>query len=168
MNENIDLTKILKGCPIDFKLYSPMCGIVLFRRIDEDAYAAYPIKGEGPNGNLVSFTQEGRCFENCPGAECLLFPSKDQRDWSKFTAPWYKKDKFDPKTLKAFDKVLTRNEYDEWTCALFSHIDNKPDAHFKYITCDSVYKYCIPYNDETKHLIGTKDKAPKYYKYWEE
>ena len=80
MNENIDLTKILEGCPIDFKLYSPMCGIVLFRRIDEDAYAAYPIKGEGPNGNLVSFTQEGRCFENCPGAECLLFPSKDQRD----------------------------------------------------------------------------------------
>ena len=32
------------------------------------------------------------------GAECVIFPSKDQRDWSKFTAPWYKKEKFDPKT----------------------------------------------------------------------
>ena len=168
MNENIDLTKILEGCPIDFKLYSPMCGIVLFRRIDEDAYAAYPIKGEGPNGNLVSFTQEGRCFENCPGAECLLFPSKDQRDWSKFTAPWLKKERFDPKTLKSFDRVITRNEYDEWTCALFSHIGNKPNTRFIYVTCELVYEYCIPYNDETKHLVGTKDEAPVFYRYWED
>ena len=168
MNENIDLTKILEGCPIDFKLYSPMCGIVLFRRIDEDAYAAYPIKGEGPNGNLVSFTQEGRCFENCPGAECLLFPSKDQRDWSKFTAPWLKKKRFDPKTLKPFDRVITRNEYDEWTWALFSHIGNKPNTRFIYVTCELVYEYCIPYNDETKHLVGTKDEAPVFYRYWED
>ena len=168
MNENIDLTKILEGCPIDFKLYSPMCGIVLFRRIDEDAYAAYPIKGEGPNGNLVSFTQEGRCFENCPGAECLLFPSKDQRDWSKFTAHWLKKERFNPKTLKSFDRVITRNEYDEWTCTLFSHIGNKPNTRFIYVTCELVYEYCIPYNDETKHLVGTKDEAPEYYRYWED
>ena len=224
MNENIDLTKILEGCPIDFKLYSPMCGIVLFRRIDEDAYAAYPIKGEGPNGNLVSFTQEGRCFENCPGAECLLFPSKDQRDWSKFSAPWYQNDesikpkfkvgdiirhketnkddvykiskvyddsygivgfawmiymkyqdqyelvsnKFDPKTLKPFDRVITRNDYDVWTCTLFSHISNKPDSRYIYVTCESVHKYCIPYNDETKHLVGTKDEAHEFYKYWED
>ena len=168
MNENIDLTKILEGCPIDFKLYSPMCGIVLFRRIDEDAYAAYPIKGEGPNGNLVSFTQEGRCFENCPGAECLLFPSKDQRDWSKFTAPWLKKKRFDPKTLKPFDRVISRSKYDKWTCTLFSHIDNKPNTRFIYVTCELVYEYCIPYNDETKHLVGTKDEAPDFYRYWED
>ena len=168
MNENIYLTKILEGCPIDFKLYSPMCGIVLFRRIDEDAYAAYPIKGEGPNGNLVSFTQEGRCFENCPGAECLLFPSKDQRDWSKFTAPWLKKERFDPKTLKPFDRVISRSKYDEWTCTLFSHIDNKPNTRFIYVTCELVYEYCIPYKDETKHLVGTKDEAPEYYRYWED
>ena len=25
----------------------------------------------------------------------------------------------------------------------------------------------IPYNDETKHLVGTKENAPKYYRYWE-
>lgn len=168
MNENIDLTKILKGCPIDFKLYSPMCGIVLFRRIDEDAYAAYPIKGEGPNGNLVSFTQEGRCFENCPGAECLLFPSKDQRDWSKFTAPWYKKDKFDPKILKPFDKVLAKDYlHGRWTCGLFSHIvifDNT----YMYNIGEVLYKLCIPYNEETKHLVGTNDEAPEYYRYWED
>ena len=25
----------------------------------------------------------------------------------------------------------------------------------------------IPYNDETKHLVGTTDEAPEYYRYWE-
>ena len=183
MNENIDLTKILKGCPIDFKLYSPMCGIVLFRRIDEDAYAAYPIKGEGPNGNLVSFTQEGRCFENCPGAECLLFPSKDQRDWNKFTAPWYKheemkeniepnkKEKFNPKIFQPFDKVIIRHDAcSEWEVSLFSHRNT-------YYGIDELYSFCtvtnrcvvdcIPYNDETKHIVGTTDAAPDFYRYWE-
>ena len=165
MNENVDLTKILKDCPKGTKFYSSIYGDLLYSRM----YL-------GPSGPKITFIkpdsissvdycQDGKRYSS--QGECTLFPSKNQRDWSKFTAPWYKKDRFDPKTLKAFDKVLTRNEYDEWTCALFSHIDNKPDAHFKYITCDSVYKYCIPYNDETKHLIGTKDEAPEYYKYWE-
>ena len=42
--------------------------------------------------------------------ECTLFPSKDQRDWSKFVRFWDKPkvDKFDPKTLQPFDKVLVR------------------------------------------------------------
>ena len=26
---------------------------------------------------------------------------------------------------------------------------------------------CIPYNDETKHLVGTHDEVPEFYKYWE-
>ena len=26
----------------------------------------------------------------------------------------------------------------------------------------------IPYNDETKHLVGTTDEAPEFYKYWED
>ena len=100
--------------------------------------------------------------------EVMLYPSKEMRDWSKFTAPWLKKERFDPKTLKSFDRVITRNEYDEWTCTLFSHIGNKPNTRFIYVTCESVYEYCIPYNDETKHLVGTKDEAPEYYRYWED
>lgn len=34
--------------------------------------------------------------------------------------------------------------------------------------CGAYYKYCVPYNDETKHLVGTKDEAPEYYRYWED
>ena len=86
MNENIDLTKILKDCPKGLELYSTLCGTVLFRGIDCDDY---PVKCECNDGKLMRLTKEGYFF-NYHGAECLLFPSKDQRDWSKFTAPWYK------------------------------------------------------------------------------
>ena len=93
---------------------------------------------------------------------------KDCRDWSKFSAPWYKKEKFDPKTLQPFDRVIVRDEYDKWTCTLFSHISNKPDTCFMCVTCDASYIYCIPYNDDTKHLIGTAEEAPEFYRYWED
>lgn len=75
-------------------------------------------------------------------------------------------DKFDPKTLKPFDKVLIRiNNADNWRCDFFSYI--KENDIYKYITIKSGYKYCIPYNDDTKHLVGTTDEAPEYYRYWE-
>ena len=156
--------------------------------------------------------------------ECTLFPSKEQRDWSKFTAPWYKEEKklvkpkfkvgdrvrrkgtnkdnvyeitkvydesygiaglslviymkyqdqyelvhnrFDPKTLKPFDKVLGK-DFDGvsyWTCNLFSHYNKI--KNLCYCVGDT-FSVCIPYNDDTKHLVGTTDEAPEYYKYWED
>lgn len=98
--------------------------------------------------------------------ECLLFPSKDQHDWNKFSAPLIKKKRFDPKTLKPFDKVLVRNNNGEWECAIFSHITNYGGS-YQYDCCYMIYKYCIPYNNNTKHLVGTTEEAPKYYRYWE-
>ena len=78
-----------------------------------------------------------------------------------------KKPKFDPKTLKPFDKVLVRDKcYQTWKCRFFSHI-NDDNSFFPYITANSSYAHCIPYNDDTKHLVGTTDEAPEYYRYWE-
>ena len=165
MNENIDLTKILKNCPKGFKLYSLVHGEVTFLGIS-GVSNIYSINVK-VDGLGVSYTFDGKIHHHY-GGECVLFPSKEQRDWSKFTAPWLNKERFDPKTLKAFDRVLARNEYDEWSCTLFSHINNRPDTRFIYETCESVYEYCIPYNDETKHLVGTRDEAPEFYRYWED
>ena len=94
--------------------------------------------------------------------------SKEQRDWSKFEAPWYKKSKFDPKTLKPFDKVLVHDNGDDlWRCEFFNFINNA-NITFPYVGLYESYKYCIPYNEETKHLVGTTDEASEYYRYWEE
>ena len=163
MNENIDLTKILKECPKGFKLYSSVHGEVQFRYIYN---GDFPIVVELSDSSDVDFTKDGKLYLSYDG-ECALFPSKEQRDWSKFTAPWYEKGRFDPKTLKPFDKVLVSDEHHtRWRCSFFSHIVDQ--FHHKYFTSDSCYKFCIPYNDDTKHLVGTTDEAPEYYRYWED
>ena len=164
MNENIDLTKILKDCPKGWTFYSTILGNVEFQKIEVDK--PLPIVVNTKACYDVYYKENGYFLENFDG-ECTLFPSKEQRDWSKFTAPWYKKEKFDPKTLKPFDKVLVKDK-NEWACTLFSHIVNGHD-YYKYECCNFLlYRYCIPYNDDTKHLVGTTEEAPEYYRYWED
>ena len=162
MNKNIDLTKILENCPEGTKFYSPIFGEVYFEKIRSDDENAIVIT----KGVIdASFTREGFYYADV-SEECLLFPSKEQRDWSKFTAPWYKKERFDPKTLKAFDKVLVNHD-DIWKVDFFSHICQYEPNGWCQCIGDSYY-ICIPYNDETKHLVGTKDEAPDFYRYWED
>ena len=163
MNENIDLTRILKDCPKGWKLYSPICGEVVFSFIKENDICPIILCYEG---GQITFSKEGFYYKSYKDAECLLFPSKDQRDWSKFSAPWYKNEKFDPKTLQPFDKVIAKDlDYYNWSCDLFSFIDKNTNFPYKCMTTS--YQCCIPYNEETKHLIGTTDEAPEYYRYWE-
>ena len=165
MNENIDLTKILKDCPKGTKLYSTIFGDVEFCYIDESD--KYPIKLNVEGECDGSVTADGKHYVEY-GGECTLFPSREQRDWSKFTAPWYKKDKFDPKTLKAFDKVIARDSIGcTWKCDLFSYIIKSP-TRYSYRCVGNAYAHCIPYNDDTKHLLGTTEEAPEYYRYWED
>ena len=169
MNENIDLTKILKNCPKGTKFYTPVWGEVVFIEVKKYKKCLYPICiNTNAASSYTCLAKDGRYITNREETECILFPSKEQRDWSKFTAPWYKKEKFDPKTLKPFDRVLVRDSCAySWRCALYSHTKENENT-FKYVAGDISYEYCIPYNDETKHLVGTKNEAPEYYRYWEE
>ena len=165
MNENIDLTKILKDCPEGEQFWSPMLGYVKLSNINQkrkivtvilETDATWDINANGTIsiGNVTS-------------PDIMLYPSKDQRDWSKFTAPWYKKEKFDPNTLKPFDKVLAKDSSTSlWRIALFSHMVKS--RVFSCVCMHTNFMYCIPYNDETKHLVGTTDEAPEYYRYWED
>ena len=97
-----------------------------------------------------------------PGQNCVgIIPVKDQDDW--ILAP----NKFDPKTLKHFDKVLVR-QYDgiPWSTDFYSYYD---EVESNVVCTGEVhYDYCIPYNDNTKHLVGKLEDAPELYKYWEE
>ena len=165
MNENIDLTKILKDCPKGTKLYSLVHGEVEFEHIETYCRHQYVII-ELKDFLLERINFNGKLYNSYDG-ECILFPSKDQRDWSKFTAPWYKKERFDPKILNPFDRVLVRDSRDEkWRCDFFSYI--RDYAAFPYVSIATGYKFCIPYNNDTKHLVGTIEEAPEYYRYWEE
>ena len=173
MNENIDLTKILEGCPKGTKFYSSIFGEVSFVEI-HNHYDKYPIELQAYNKYThsiveIDYAEDGRSSCIFDG-ECTLFPSKDQRDWSKFVRFWDKPkvEKFDPNTLQPFDKVLVKDyETDIWTACLYSHTAKNLDDGW-YVCDNSYWHYIIPYNAETKHLVGTKDDCPEYYKWWEE
>lgn len=162
----LDLVEILRNCPKGIKLYSTVHGEVILEDVVESG-TDYPIKTDHPWGK-TEFARNGKYYNEYDG-ECVLFPSKDQRDWSKFERFWDKPKikRFDPKTLKEFDNVLVRDSYgDTWKWRLFSHIVK----HEKF-PCMCVgrhaFVYCIPYNDETKHLLGTCDIPDEKYIWWE-
>lgn len=59
--------------------------------------------------------------------------------------------------FKTFDKVLGRNEKDDvWEADLFSRYKEESQYPFRCIGFSR--KYCIPYNKETAHLLGTTDE----------
>ena len=159
MNENLNLVEILKDCPKGTKLYSTTYGEVEVVKVNIDSN--YPIVTQCNCGS-ERYTKDGKVLYGCNG-ECILFPSKDQRDWSKFKP---KQPKFDPNTLNPFDRVLARNDREDWSCVFFSHIV-KDEETYPYACGYDWFTQCIPYNDDTKHLVGTTDEAPEYYRYWE-
>ncbi len=81
MNENLNLVEILKDCPKGTKLYSPIFGEVELDYVDNTS--DYPINVKIKDGIPQNFTLHGELC-NGYGGECTLFPSRSQRDWSRF------------------------------------------------------------------------------------
>ena len=163
MNENLNLVEILKDCPKGTKLYSTVFGEVELDSID--VVSSHPICVVFPSGD-DSFTKDGKMFDGCDG-ECVLFPSREQRDWSKFKI---NKPKFDPKTFQPFDKVLVKigdKSYNVWFPDFISLPPNDVDKTVLCMNTDDVVM-AIPYNEETKYLVDTNKEAPEFYRYWED
>lgn len=210
--ENLNLAELLKDAPKGLKLYSPLFGeceldTVLVNHI----YVIVHINGEDLTEN---FYNNGKYYSK--HGECLLFPSKENRDWSTFkikkedfqvgdyvkaksSGKVYlikhiketgvlvsdiinsssdfefpidksiiseKVTKFDPKWLKPFDRVIAFDQIRKmWIATLFSNLIEEDENTYPYITCDAdSYKKCIPFNAETKHLVGTSDEEPEFYR----
>lgn len=147
----MDLTKILK---IGDKVYSPILGDCVITEIN--VAAQHSIRVKCSDGIYIYFTKDGRLYSFSP--ECLIFPSKNNRDWNT-----WKTEKKCP--FKPFDKVLVRDypgyDQDHWRCNFFSHMDN--DC---FVTSGGEWAECIPYNKETQHLVGTNQDCPDKYKIW--
>ena len=163
--QELNLCEILKDCPQSEPFWSPLLGGVKFHDINQKRnFIVISLE----NGETWDINADGTItFGDVTSPEIMLYPSKEQRDWTKVKYE-PKKERFDPKTLKAFDRVLVRSEnIFNWNCSLFSNID---DFSSKYpFSCLSMcYRFCIPYNDDTKHLVGTKEEAPEFYRYWED
>ena len=83
MKEKINIAEILRDKPVNTKLYSPLFSEVFFSHVSGGGIAVEH------NGGTSLFFSSGK-FYDYDGAEPLLFPSKEMRDWSKFA--WKKGD----------------------------------------------------------------------------
>lgn len=227
MAKEINIAEILKDMPSGRKLWSPLLGEVALSCVNYD-YKIYPITVCATDRLEYNFTQYGRYYFTTEGAELLLFPSRDMKNWSKFfkegdvlentsdeVFPKYvifKKfvdDKYtifeatngivlgdeaikysiqntlsyskvededmaleikkkiqnivDKKTrtsateFQPFDKVLVRNHDKYPWCPAFFGLKSDLGEQCPYRTSNGAYKYCIPYNEKTKHLLGTTE-----------
>ncbi len=142
----MNIAEILKNCPKGTKLYSSIFGEVELLRVDKHSITCMI-----DFGAEESFQSDGRILLDYPDAECVLFPSKDQRDWSKFGAT----NKETKPQFKPFDKVLVRDRDDrKWGCDLFCHLGDKEGV---FVCISSWWKQCIPY-EGNEHLLGTTKK----------
>ena len=157
MNENINLCEILKDCPKDTKLYCTFLGDVLFSKIKNNKIFVHIRCVE------YYFYSDGT-FN--PESECVIFPSREQRDWSKFKVPIKK---FNPKDFKPFDKVLVRcRKATCWEATFFRCLIIQSVIGGIIDTSTISWPQCIPYNKDTSHLANTSKDCPDYYKWWDE
>lgn len=169
MNEKeLNLCEILKDCPKGINLYSPIFGVVTLFYVDPNLYNPICVVTKG--AAFEYFTKDGR-YGDFTDAECCLFPSKDNRDWSMFK----QKERFDPKKFQSFDRVLIRYDTEGdymWYPDFFAYFNKNENTnsldYYGIVSGGTGFSSLIPFNDDTKHLIGTTDDCPEYYKWWEE
>ena len=118
MNENINLCEILKGHEGEI-FYSPISGNIKLHHIQlgQD----YPIIFLDEDDDFVSYTKGGKPY--LYAKECLIFPSKDQRDWNK----WDKENNH--KTPKTWSEYVDSEHY-EWN-EVIGHLSTKEESIYK-------------------------------------
>lgn len=144
----MNIAETLKRCPKGTKLYSLVHGEVTLENVASIEEIDHPIEVLTDSGFHDYFTKDGLLNIYYPKGECLLFPSKEQRDWSKFVVPGQET----KIQLKPFDKVLVRDEDNkEWECDIFSRLGDKNTT---FICISDWWYQCIPY-ERNEHLLGT-------------
>lgn len=97
-------------------------------------------------------------FYGCGIATAFWFDNQDDYE----LAP----DKFDITNLKPFDsRVLVREgKTDVWQPAFYGFFNQH---NKRFYTTSTTWIMCIPYNEDTKHLVGTTNDCDDFYKTWE-
>ena len=119
------------------------------------------IQSKTDNNDKFTITDiDNGCYYGRGKGHEFLIPIVKQDNWELI--PY----KFDIETLNHFDKVLVR-QYDlsPWCVDFFSYYDK--EGGYAVCTGEIHYDYCVPYNDDTKHLVSKVDDAPEFYRFWE-
>lgn len=120
METKINIVEILKDKPQGTKLYSSACGECKLEEVDDKSFkiSFYNSKFGFMNGGEGYLDKNGKLYDD---GECVVFPSKEMRDWSKFA--WKKGD------------VLVSNDggteviFDKWYDDTYTNFYSK---HYNY------------------------------------
>lgn len=112
----------------------------------------------------LATTEEKESFLINIGVEGYYWNWVNKKLWKKEVEK-----QFTINDLKPFDKVLVR-QCDErnWQVNLFSHIVPGLENKKVYFCLEYAWMQCIPYNEETAHLLGTNENYDGPYKTWED
>ena len=144
--KRLDLTKILKDVPRGTTLYSPAFGEVEFSGVNKEE-GKYPIEVFVHFGEEEEcFTKDGR-FWDYPDAECMLFPSKENRDWDTFEIEeeHYEVIEFEQPTTWWFKQPQSIREADILMDKLSGLVPTSGLGHF-YKPCQDIKEGQIVYN----------------------
>lgn len=155
----MNIAEILRHCPKGTKLYSTIFGEVTLDEVD--IHGIYSIVVYRFNHSKTSFTEEGYYLIDCPNSECVLFPSKEQRDWNKFRIPFKAGDivmTVDGKTPFIFKEYI-ENRFAHCYCGIDVNSTFKIEAPVDvYWTSD----FIIPASEEAKKELFDKIEEAGY------
>ena len=148
----INLAKILKYYPKGTKLYSPIYGEVVLDSVQSKSIYTLAKTNNGAT-LVVEFNHLGRLYSEFSNSECLLFPSKDQRDWDAFQMPVKRGDimMFTDKSA-VFIVDTMRDNYIKTIAYISKHSDFRVGAR--------IFISYIPASEDMKEkLFKAMDKA---------
>ena len=152
----INIAEILKDYPKGIKLYSPICGECELYSSDDTVINVVSVRGN----KYPSFNKFGQYYKDMPDSECMLFPSKDNRDWNTFQSPFKDGD------------ILTYTG-NHTTTFIYRNKDNEPHLSTSfYVACNDatshnflIYnKYTlIALNENCDVRLATEDEKIKLF-----
>ena len=154
MEKELNIAAILKDKPQGTKLYSSACGKCELKEADDKSFkiSFYSSKSGFMNGGEGTFDKNGNLYDD---GECIVFPSKEMRDWSKFA--WKRGDVLvsnDGGTEIIFDKWYD----DTYTSFYGKHYFNSEDENnIKYnedFLC-TTERYSLEENNAAQCYINT-------------
>lgn len=152
-----NLVSILKHCPEGTKLYSPVFGEVTLYSVDNRKIDVI-VTNYSDETTHIAFSRLGRLILGYSNAECVLFPSKDQRDWDKFRIPTKKGDVI---MFNGQVPCLVTGDYSQdkknWVCGLLEDGDFCTNIIHPSEWCPCFYTFAT---EEVKDkLFKAMDKA---------
>lgn len=157
METKINIVEILKDKPQGTKLYSSACGECNLEEVEDKSFkiSFYNSKFGFMNGGEGYLDKNGKLYDD---GECVVFPSKEMRDWSKFA--WKKGDVLvsnDGGTEVIFDKW-----YDDTYTNFYSkhYLNSEDENNIKYneaFLC-TTERYSLEDKDTAQTYINTIEK----------